>query len=401
MDELLSYRAQFPVLERCVYMVSHSLGAMPSAAAESMSEFVRLWAERSITAWDEWLEEVRRAGDRIGRIIGAPPASITMLPNVSQAQSVIASCLEYRPERNRIVYDELNFPSVSYVWKAEERRGAEVVLVPSDDKVTIAIDRLLDAIDERTLLVPISHVLFRSSYIQDLAKIVEKARAVGAMVMADLYQSAGTVPVDVSALGLDLACGGSVKWLCGGPGASYLYVRPDRLASLRPRVTGWFSHRAPFAFDMPEQEYAETNWRMIGGTPAVACMYQARAGAEMIGSIGVTAIRAKSLRQTAHLLGRVERAGYRLNSPADPEQRGGTVCFDFPRSAEVAKELNRRRFFCDHRPRRSGPPTGRQDGPRAAGRAGCGIRVSPHFYSKDEELDLFMDEVEKIRSELG
>ena len=377
-DELLRWRKEFPALEKSVYMISHSLGAMPRAAAEHLAEFGQLWVERSITAWEEWLPEVDRAAARVGKIIGAPAGSIIMLPNVSHAQAVVASCLEYTPARNKVVYTDMNFPSVSYVWMEERRRGARVEIVKSPDGVRVPLEQLLAAIDERTVIVPISHVLFRSSFIQDARAIVRRAHDVGALVLLDCYQSAGTVPFDVTAMDVDMACGGSVKWLCGGPGAGYLYVRPELRGKLKPRVTGWFAHKAPFAFAMPEQEYAESVWRLIGGTPAVACLYQARAGAEIVGEIGVDRIRRKSLRQTQRLIELVDDAKHQLNSPRADNERAGVVCFDFEGSAQVAKELNRRKFFCDHRPQ-------------------CGIRVSPHFYTKDEELDLFMKEVEKIR----
>jgi kynureninase len=302
-----------------------------------------------------------------------------MLTNVSQAEAVVASCLDYRDERRRVVYSELNFPSVSYVWKAEERRGAECVIVPSDDGITVDVARLCAAIDARTLVVPISHVLFRSSFVQDVRAVVARAREVGALVVLDCYQSAGVLPFSVEELGVDFACGGSVKWLCGGPGAAWLYVRPALVERFAPRVTGWFGHRAPFAFAMPEQDYAPSVWRYAGGTHAIAALYQARAGAEIVAEIGVERIREKSLRQTARLLARSDAAGYRVNSPREEARRGGTVVFDFDGSERVARELNRRRFFCDHRP-------------------GAGIRASPHFYTTDGECDLFLDEIERIRA---
>jgi kynureninase len=378
MDDLIAWRKEFPSLEGCVHMISHSLGAMPARAAEHLAEYARLWSERSITAWDTWLPEVERAGERIGRIIGAPAGTMMMFTNVSTVQAVVASCLDYGA-RCKVVYSELNFPSVSYVWKAEERRGAEVCVVKSDDGIEVPTARLLEAIDERTLIVPISHVLFRSSAVKDVRAVVERAHAVGALVLLDCYQSAGTLPFSVEELGVDFACGGSVKWLCGGPGAAYLYIRQELMHAFAPRATGWFGHRAPFAFTMPEQQYAESAWRYAGGTPAVAALYQARAGAEIIAAVGVERIRAKSLRQTERILRRCEAAGYRLRSPRAPERRGGTVCFDFDGADAVARELNRRRFYCDHRP-------------------GCGIRMSPHFYSTDEECDAFLDEVERIRA---
>jgi kynureninase len=250
-------------------------------------------------------------------------------------------------------------------------------VVPSDDGIGIPTERLCAAIDERTLIVPLSHVLFRSAFVQDIAAITRRAHEVGALVCADLYQSLGTVPVSVREWGVDFACGGSVKWLCGGPGAGYLYVRPDLLPRLEPRVTGWFGHAAPFAFRMPAQEYAATTWRMLGGTPAVAPLYHARPGAELVGAIGVDAIRAKSQRQTARIVEAVDAAGWMLRSPRSGQQRGGSVCFDLPGAAAVCEELNRRKFFCDHRP-------------------GAGIRISPHFYTIDDEIDAFFSETRTL-----
>lgn len=377
-SDLLALREQFPALASSVYMISHSLGAMPRAAQVALNEYAQLWVEKSITAWEDWIKESKLAAARIEKILGAASGTVQMATNVSQVQATLASCLDYAGPRNRVVYTSLNFPTVSYVWKAEERRGAEVVVVPSDDGIGVPTERLLAAIDERTLVVPISHVLFRSSFIQDAAAIVKRAHEVGAMVILDTYQSAGTIPLDVTALGVDFVCGGSVKWLCGGPGAAYLYVRPDLIPRFAPRTTGWFAHRAPFAFTMPDQEYAEDVSRYGGGTLAIAPLYQARAGAELIGRIGVTAIRQKSLRQTAHMLKRAAEAGYRINSPQSESQRGGTVVMDFAGADKVCAELNRRKFFCDHRP-------------------GGGLRASPHFYTTDAEVDRFMDEVETLR----
>lgn len=379
-QDLLALRGEFPALSQSVYMISHSLGAMPQATTAALQEFASLWVNKSIVAWEDWLREAQLAASRIERVLGAAPGTVQMATNVSQVQATIASCLEYRAPRNRVVYTDMNFPSVSYVWKAEERRGAEVVLVKSDDGITVPTEKMLAAIDERTLIVPISHVLFRSSYIQDAAAIVKRAHEVGALVLLDVYQSAGIVPLHVTELGVDFVTGGSVKWLCGGPGAAYLYVRPDLVRQFTPRTTGWFAHRAPFAFTMPEQEYSDGIARFGGGTLAIAPLYQARAGAELIGQLDIAAVRRKSLRQTAYLIERAVAAGYRLNSPRD-EQRGGTVCMDFPGADKVCAELNRRRFFCDHRP-------------------GAGIRCSPHFYNTDDELVRFMDEVASIRSSL-
>jgi kynureninase len=376
-DELIRWREEFPALERSVYMVSHSLGAMPRRAYEHLRAFADLWVNKGINAWDDWLPEVDRAAERIGRIIGAPNGTIAMATNVSQIQALVASCLEYTPARNKVVYSALNFPTVSYVWQEERRRGADVVVVGAGDGVHAPMAELLAAIDERTLIVPISHVLFRSSAIKDVAAVVARAKQVGAMVLLDCYQSTGTVPLDVTALGVDFACGGSVKWLCGGPGAAYLYVRPDRIPQFAPRNTGWFGHARPFAFEMPAQTFAGGIWRYMAGTPAIVALYQARAGAEIIAEIGVEKIRAKSLRQTGHIMARCDASGWRINTPRADAQRGGTICFDFDGSDRVAKALNASGFLCDWRPQ-------------------SGIRMSPHFYTTDDEIERFVDEVVRL-----
>ena len=381
-DSLLEHRTQFPALEECVHLISHSLGCVPAQAKEDLGEFFELWHKKSITAWGDWLPEVDRAAERIAKIISAQPGTVIMHQNVSGIMAVLASCFEYTPERDRVVYEALQFPTVSYVWQAEQRRGARCVLVPSQDGTTIDADAVCAAIDEHTLVVPISHVVYSSAFIQDVQKICDRARQVGAHVILDCYQSIGAVPIDVTELGVSFACGGSVKYLCGGPGAAWLYVRKDLIEKFTPRVTGWFGHEAPFAFTMPDQSYAETIWRYMGGTPAVAALYQARAGHKLIGEIGVRKIREKSIVMTQACIDWIDELGLKLNSPRDAARRGGSVVFDFVGSADICRELNRRKFFCDHRP-------------------GAGIRIAPHFYTKREELDLFFGELKKVRSGTG
>ena len=377
-DPLLAWRAKFPALEKCVHLISHSLGCVPAQAEEDLAEYFDLWQTRSITAWDEWIPEIGRAAARIERLISAPAGTVAMHQNVSTVMSVLASCLDYSGPRNRVVYESLMFPTVSYVWKAEERRGAVVELVPSLDGTTIDADQVCAAIDERTLVVPLQHVVFGSGFIQDVKKIAARAAEVGAHVILDCYQSIGTIPIDVVDLGVSFACGGSVKYLCGGPGAGWLYVRKDLIEKFEPRVTGWFANAHPFAFTMPGQDYADTIWRYLGGTPAIAALYQSRAGHTIIGDIGVTRIRDKSLALTECAIGWIDELGFTLSSPREADRRGGSVVFDFVGAADVCRELNRRRFFCDHRP-------------------GVGIRIAPHFYSKAEELELFFAEVKKLR----
>ncbi|MCX5741293.1 MAG: aminotransferase class V-fold PLP-dependent enzyme [Proteobacteria bacterium] len=381
-DSLIEYRAQFPALETCVHFISHALGCVPAAARDDLNEFFELWQTKSISAWGDWLPEIDRSAARIAKIISATPGTVTMMQNVSGVMATLASCFDYLPERNNVVYEATQFPTVSYVWQAEQRRGARCVLVPSIDGIKVETQAMLDAIDEHTLVVPMSHVMFASAYIQDAKAIIAKAKSVGAHVILDCYQSVGAVPLDVVDLGVSFACGGSAKYLCGGPGAAWLYVRQDLIEQFAPRVTGWFGNEAPFAFTMPEQTYAETMWRYLGGTPAVAALYQARAGQRIVGEIGVRKIREKSLVMTAACIAWIDELGFKLNSPRADHERGAAVVFDFVGSADVCRELGRRKFYCDHRPT-------------------AGIRISPHFYAKAEEIELFFGELKKIRGGRG
>lgn len=378
-DELLKWRGEFPILEKCVYLISHSLGAMPRATFERLHDYAESWAMRGVRAWAEgWWEMPVRLGDEIARIIGADAGTIVMHQNVSICQSLILSCFDPKPPRNKIVYSELNFPSVMYVYEAHARLGRlRIETVKSDDGITVPLERMLAAIDEETLLVPVSHVLFKSAFLQDARAITRRAHEVGARVVLDTYQSAGTVPFSVKDLNVDFACGGSVKWLCGGPGAGYLYVRPDLQTELEPRTTGWMAHEAPFAFES-EMRYAPNIWRFLHGSPSIPALYAAESGYRIVNEIGVEAIREKSVRQTTRLIELAEEAGFRVTSPHDAAKRGGTITVAAEHAAAMTKELIRREFIVDYRP-------------------GAGVRISPHFYTKDEELELIIREMKTIR----
>ncbi len=377
-DPLLEWRKEFPALDKTVYLISHSLGAMPRRTRDRLNEYADAWSTRSIRAWEEgWWDMPISVGSLVAKIIGAGEGEVTMHPNVSVCQSIIASCFDWTGRRNKIVSEGLNFPSNLYIHRQLERLGARVVTVPSEDGITIPIEKLLAAIDQETLLVSVSHVIFKSAFIQDLRAITERAHQVGAHVVADIYQSAGSVPVNVRELGVDFATGGSVKWLCGGPGAGYLYVRRDLWTSLEPRVTGWMAHRKPFDFDAGPIEFAGDASRFLQGTPNIPGLYAARSGYEIINEVGVENIRSKSIRQTSLLIDLADRAGYRVNSPRDPAQRGGTVTLDVPNGYEITQELLRRDFLVDFRP-------------------GAGIRIAPHFYTRDEELELVIEEIRSL-----
>jgi len=369
MDPLLAWRDEFPILSHTTYMISHSLGAMPRRAEARMAEFTATWASRGIRAWEEgWWEMPVTTGNFVGAIIGAGEGEVVMQQNVSICQSIVTSCFDWSGRRNKLVTDGLNFPSNDYIYHGLARQGACIVSVPSPDGLTLPVELVLGAIDEETQLVSVSHVAFRSSYLQDLAAITERAHAVGAMVVADLYQSAGTVPVNVRELAVDFATGGSVKWLCGGPGAGYLYVRRDLWDRLNPAATGWMAHEQPFAFEGGAIRYARNAFRFLNGTPNIPAFYSARSGYEIISEIGVAAIRAKSIRQTTRLIELADAAGLRVNTPRNPGERGGVVILDVPNGHEVTRELTRREVLVDYRP-------------------GAGIRVAPHFYTTDEELE--------------
>ena len=368
MRELLDYRSEFPILEHTTYLINHSLGAMPRRAEERVAEYARTWRERGIRAWGEgWWDMPLRVGDQVGRIIGAPPGATVMHQNVAIAEAVVLSCFAPTPTRNRVVYERGNFPSVRYLYQS--RRELEVMVCEDDGAI-------VDAIDEHTLLVPISHVLFKSGEIQDVEAIIERAHEAGAHVVLDAYQSAGIVPLDVTALGVDFAVGGSVKWLCGGPGNGWLYVRPDLAQLLEPTLTGWQAHETPFAFE-EEMRYADGAARFLTGTPNVPALYAGTPGYDLIEEIGVERIRANSLRQTDLLVALADAAGFGVASPRDHARRGGTVTVhvdDFP---AVHKELAERQILCDFRP-------------------GAGIRLGPHYYTSDDELRHAIDQIADI-----
>ena len=373
-DPLLAFREEFPILERTTYLVSNSLGAMPRAVPERLAEYAEAWATQGVRAWARgWWEMPLRVGDEIAPLIGAGAGEVAMLPNVSIAQAAVLSALDYPASRNRIVMTALDFPSVRYVYDGlAARLGATIEVVESDDGgLSIDLDRLLAAIDERTRLVAISHVLFRSAYVMDVEAICARAREVGALVALDAYHSVGIVPVDVRRSGVDFLTGGVLKWLCGGPGGCFLYAAPEAAERagivLEPALTGWQAHARPFAFE-PEMEYGAGATRWLSGTPVVPALYAATEGPRLVRRAGMEAVRAKSVRQTGRLIELAESRGYRVSAPRDPARRGGTVAFDVPHAYEVAQYLLSRDVIVDYRP-------------------GAGIRVAPHFYTSDEELE--------------
>jgi kynureninase len=377
-DPLLRFRDRFPILETTTYLVSNSLGAMPRSVADRLGEYAHEWATRGVRAWAErWWEMPVAVGEEIAPLIGAGAGETAMVPNVSMAQAQVLSALDYSRPRDTIVMTALDFPSVRYVYDAlATRLGARVVVVPSDDGIGVSEERLIAAIDERTRLVAISHVLFRSAYVMDVARIAAHAHAMGALVSLDAYHSVGVLPVDVQALGADFLTGGVLKWLCGGPGGCFLWVRPEVSAAVAPALTGWQAHRHPFAFE-PEMDYADDAWRWLGGTPVIPALYAATEGPRIVREAGIEAVRAKSMRQTERLIALADARGYPVSAPRDAARRGGTVAFDVPHAREVSRALLERDVIVDYRP-------------------GAGIRVAPHFYTSDEELEAVVELIDDI-----
>ncbi|HEX6598379.1 MAG TPA: aminotransferase class V-fold PLP-dependent enzyme [Gemmatimonadaceae bacterium] len=377
-DPLLRFRDEFPILSTSTYLVSNSLGAMPRAVPERLAEYAQQWASRGVRAWAEgWWSMPVSVGDTIAPLIGARVGEVAMVPNVSFAQAQVLSAMRYDQGRDTIVMTELDFPSVRYVYdELATRLGARVVVVPSEDGVSVSEDALCAAIDERTRLVSISHVLFRSAYVMDVARIAAHAHRVGALVAIDAYHSVGVMPVDVRALDVDFLSGGVLKWLCGGPGGCFLWVKPEVSAVVAPALTGWQAHEHPFAFE-PEMHYAEHSWRWLGGTPVIPALFAATEGPRLLREAGMEAVRAKSLRQTSRLIALADARGFTTTVPRDAARRGGTVAFDVPHAREVAQALLARDVVVDFRP-------------------GAGIRVAPHFYTTDDELDAAVAAIDEI-----
>lgn len=386
-DELLKYRDRFPILSRTKYLVSHSLGAMPEATRDALNEYAELWATRGVRAWgDRWWMMSIEIGDIIAPLIGAPAGSVVMLPNVTTAEAVVLSSYDYSGKRNRVVTVDGEFPSVRYIYDRLARRlGAEIVTVPHDESgLGFDLERLLAAIDERTQLVPLAHVLFESSFMVDVEAIAQRCRDVGATLVLDVFQSAGIVPIDLVKWDVPIAVGGVLKWLCGGPGGSFLYVHPELRPQLEPSFTGWMAHANPFGFEAPPMRFRDDALRFALGTPPIPALYAAREGPKIVaeaGGDGMRAIRAKSLRQTQRIIDLADARGFELRTPREDIRRGGSVSVMMPNAKEIAAELNAEDIVCDFRP-------------------ASGVRFSPHFYTTDEEIEIAFGTVDAIvRSE--
>ena len=376
-DPLLAFREEFPILEKTTYLVSNSLGPMPRTVPEKLAEYARDWGDLGVKAWNRgWWELPVEVGNEIAPLINAGDGEIVMMPNVTIAQTAVLSSIDFTKERDTVVMTELDFPSIRYAYsEMAQRLGARVVVVRSDDGLTIDRDKLLAAIDERTRLVAVSHVLFRSAYLMDADAICARAHEMGALVSLDSFHGVGIVPVDVKRNKPDFLTGGVLKWLCGGPGACFLYVSPTVRDQLKPALTGWQAHSRPFAFE-DSMEYTTGAFRWLNGTPVIPALYAAAEGPKILRRAGVAAIREKSVRLTSRLIELADARGYTVNAPRDPARRGGTVAIDVPHGYEVTQQLLSRNILVDYR-------------------VGAGIRIAPHFFTREDELDEAVSEIDK------
>lgn len=384
-DPLLAWRQEFPILATRTYLINNSLGAMPRGVYDSLRAYADTWAALGVSAWGQahddaptWWDLNGAVGDQIAPLMGAPPGTVLVHQNASIANSILFSALDFSdPRRDKVVISDMDFPSDVYVLRRWLPAHVREHVVRSVDGITLDEDALLDAIDERTRLVSLSHVLFKSAAILPAAQIVAKAHAVGAQVLLNGYHSVGVIPLDVTALNVDFYIGGTLKWLCGGPGGVFMYVRPDLLPTLEPKVTGWFAHKAPFAFDLESFDLRDDAYRLMNGTPGIASLHAIQPGVQIINQVGVAAIRHKSMRQTALLIDLADAAGYDVLSPRDPAQRAGTVTIRPPHAYAVSRALIARGIVIDYR-------------------EGAGIRVAPHFYNSDDELRQTMHAIAEI-----
>jgi kynureninase len=365
-------------------MISNSLGAMPRDVEAQLMQYTHEWQTEGVESWHTWFPLVDTVSGLFGKIIGAEAQDVTLIHNLTIGSALIASCLDFTGKRNKVVFTELHFPTISYVWHGWQKYGATVHMVTSDNGIHVDTQRICEAIDEETMIVPISHVYFRSGALQDIKTIIDHAHAKGALVMVDSYQAAGVVPIDVKGLNVDILASGVLKWLCGGPGAAFMYVRRDLQERFQPAIRGWLGDKEPFEFVMPDVNFADGMHRFLTSSIQVPCLYTAVPALKMMGAIGIDAIRQKSLRMTQRIFDKCDAYGFKVNSPREEHRRGGALTVD-PNgitqgrysTKEINDELIRRRFVTDYR-----PPTG--------------IRIAPHFYNTLDEVDAVIDEMAKI-----
>jgi kynureninase len=370
---LAPHRDEFPMLAECVYLNSNSTGAFP----RGVKQFLDAYWEHTLSVWRDmhwgwWWDAMLAYADQIAAFLGAPPKSVVTDVNLSSLMGRLGTCFDFVAPRKRIVTTDMDFPTVRFLWKAFERYGAEVVVVPVRRPGAIDHEALLAAVDERTLLCAVSHASYQDGALLDVARVTRHCHAVGTLVLLDAYQSVGTVPIDVTALDVDFLGGGAHKWLCGSTETAFLYVRPSLVGDLRPAATGWVGSDDPLEFEEPVR-YADGARRFATGTPQILPGLLSRVGMELLTDVGMDEVRRLSLRRTARIMARADAAGIRVLTPRADAERGGVVGLDLPKS--VAEQMNARRFICSHR---------------------GALRIAPHYYNTDDEVERFMDQLEAL-----
>jgi len=372
------FRERFPTLAHSTYLVSHSMGAAPLAAKSALHNYWNDWERDGPEAWERWLPQIGEIADNLGELIGAPAGSMFLGPNVSVLQAAIATSLRFEGSRNEVVYEALQFPSLTYVWTEFARYGAQIRIVPSDDGRTIDTGRLINTVTERTLVAVLSHAYYVSGALCDVRAIQEHCRKTGTLLLVDAYQTTGVYPYDVTQWDLDIAMGGSHKWLCGGPGCGWMYIKPELRSRFEPAVTGWMAHRQPFAFEPAPMEYADSMYRFGTGTPTIPGYLVAKPGHDTLKEIGIQNVREHNVRLTNCIAEKALERGLQVNTPLDPEKRTGWIGINFDGVEAAYKQLIAERVFVDFRP-------------------GCGIRIGPHFYTNDEDIESFFEALDRIR----
>lgn len=371
-----SYRSEFPIFRGRNYLNSCSLGALSSRADAYLDDFRGRWHTMGASAWFEhWLDRLEQLRRQVAGFLEAPEGSIALTPSTSSALSVVAESVSYE-DRPRVVTTELDFPTLAYQWMAKPE--VEVVVLESPDGVGVREEQFADAVDGRTAFLATSHVFFATGFVQDVETLARIASDAGAYCLIDGYHGAGQVPVGLEASGVDFYTAGPLKWLCGGPGLAYLYVRPDLHRELRPRVTGWFAAANAFDFDIRRFEPHDDARRFEMGTPAVATVHTSLGGQEILSEVGIDAVAARNRRLTDRLIEGCREAGLRLTVAAAPERRSAIVMIRHDDASGAVEHLARNRIIVDHRPGH--------------------VRVSPHFYNTDDDVDQLVEVVAGYRS---
>jgi selenocysteine lyase/cysteine desulfurase len=365
-----TFRAEFPLLDRCIYLNACSLGPLPRRGMAALHRYAADWDAQGTPVWfTTWLPLLTRFRAKAGELLNAPAGSTAIAPSVSVALTTLASGLPLPPGRDKVLIGELDFPTIGHQFLS--RPGFEVEFVPSEDGMTIPPEAFARRIDSRTALVATTHLFYTTGYLQDVRAIADAAHAAGALCLIDGYQTCGCVPLDVEAMGCDAFAGGCLKWVSGGPGNAFLYVRPSLIPDVRPQGTGWFATRDPFSFTLQELVWADDARRLETGTWAVGCHYAGLAGLELVLEVGVAAIQERLRDLTDRILERCDEAGVKTFTPRDRSKRCGIVTLECDRPEEVEAKLHAAGVIVDSRPGR--------------------VRLSPHWCVSEEELERGMD----------